>query len=167
MPFMTTFYDVPANVLIPNLAEKLNTFKEVCAPEWASFVKTGTHRERPPSQENWWNHRLAAVLRKVAREGPIGTVHLAQSFGGKVDRGSKPNSAGTGSRQIIRTALKQLESAGLVCKVEAKIIENSEGVKSSIYSGREITALGHKLLDEVAHEVIGDVVAIYPGIDKY
>ena len=48
---MTTYYDVPADLLIASLSEKLKSYDKVSAPEWASQVKTGTHRERPPVQE--------------------------------------------------------------------------------------------------------------------
>mgnify|MGYP003902899649 FL=1 len=75
------------------------------APEWASFVKTGTHRERPPDQDNWWSIRSAAILRKVAFKGPIGANHISQEYGGPRDRGVKPNRAAAGSRNIARTIL--------------------------------------------------------------
>ena len=49
---MTTYYDVPADLLIASLSEKLKEYDKVSAPEWAAQVKTGTHRERPPVQED-------------------------------------------------------------------------------------------------------------------
>ena len=69
---MTTFYDVPAGILNPALAGKLSEIDGISRPQWADYVKTGIHRERPPTQENWWELRCAALLRKVGREGPIG-----------------------------------------------------------------------------------------------
>jgi hypothetical protein len=51
---MTTFYDVPAGILTPALAEKLASVDQISMPEWGAYVKTGVHREKPPSQENWW-----------------------------------------------------------------------------------------------------------------
>ena len=68
---MTTYYDVPADLLIAGLSVKLKSYDKVSPPEWASQVKTGTHRERPPVQEDWWHTRAASVLRKVALKGPI------------------------------------------------------------------------------------------------
>ncbi len=38
---MTTYYDVPADLLITGLAEKMTTFEKIVAPEWDSQVKTG------------------------------------------------------------------------------------------------------------------------------
>ena len=82
---MTTLYDIPAEIFNPALAARLEETESVSTPKWAEFVKTGADRERPPSQENWWFLRSAAILRKVAREGPIGVTHLAQAFGGRKD----------------------------------------------------------------------------------
>ena len=62
---MTTFHDVPADLLIADLAQRLADNDSINAPEWADFVKTGTHREKPPEQSDWWYVRCAAVLRKV------------------------------------------------------------------------------------------------------
>ena len=50
---MTTLYDIPAEILNPALAARLEETKSVSTPEWAEFVKTGADRERPPSQTNW------------------------------------------------------------------------------------------------------------------
>ena len=88
---MTTFYDVPADLLNPALADRLSDIDGISRPQWADYVKTGIHRERPPSQENWWELRCAAILRKVGREGPIGVNSLAQAYGGKKDNGSNPD----------------------------------------------------------------------------
>ena len=48
---MTTYYDVPADLLITSLSTELQGFEQINPPEWAEYVKTGTHRERPPTQE--------------------------------------------------------------------------------------------------------------------
>ena len=44
---MTTYYDVPANFLIPALAEELMNNDAIKMPDWADVVKTGSSRERP------------------------------------------------------------------------------------------------------------------------
>ena len=108
---MTTYHDVPADLLIADLAQRLSDHEVINAPEWADFVKTGTHREKPPEQSDWWYIRCAAVLRKVAMKGPIGTNHMSQLFGGPKDRGVKPNRAVAGSRKVARTVLQQLAAA--------------------------------------------------------
>ena len=156
---MTTFYDVPADLLIPVLADRLESNDKINQPEWAEFVKTGAHKERPPVQSNWWYLRSAAILRKVGRMGPIGVNHLSQAFGGPKNRGSAPNRATAGSRHVIRTSLQQLEDAGLVA-----VRRNAAG---TVTMGRIITPAGQKMLDDVAHEVRPQAEEAYPGLGKY
>ena len=156
---MTTFYDIPAEILVPALADRLESNDKISRPEWADFVKTGVHRERPPSQDNWWHLRSAAILRKVGRLGPIGVIHLSQEFGGPKDRGSSPNRAASGSKHIVRSSLQQMEDAGLVA-----MRLNAAG---TVKLGRVLTPEGQKLLDEVAHSVRDKAVEAYPGLDKY
>ena len=163
---MTTFYDVPADLLNPALADKLSGMDGISRPQWADYVKTGIHRERPPTQSNWWEMRCAALLRKVGREGPIGVNSLAQAFGGKKDNGSNPHTPAMASRHIIRTALQQLSDAGLIAMKETKTVQSVAG-DQKLYSGRIITSAGQKLLDEVAHSVREAAEEAYPGLTKY
>ena len=51
---MTSIYEIKANELIEKLAEELKQIKEIKAPIWASFVKTGHFKERPPVKNDWW-----------------------------------------------------------------------------------------------------------------
>ncbi len=118
------------------MAEKLKP--EMDPPEWAGYVKTGVHKERPPVQEDWWWIRGASVLRKIYLKGPLGTERLASEYGGKVDRGSKPYRAGKGSRSIIRHLLQQLTELGYLEKSRR---------------GRIITGKGKTLLEGCAEEV--------------
>jgi len=164
---MTTHYDVPAELLLPVVAGKLEQFDSIKQPEWADDVKTGSNRERPPTQLNWWQIRCAAILRKVARLGPIGVKQLADKFGGPRNRDVKPNRVKTGSRNIIRTALIQLEEIGLVEKVITKMVENEYGESVEITKGRKVTSAGQKFLDECAHSVREDANTIAPGLSKY
>lgn len=164
---MTTYHDVPVDLLLPALAARLVDEGAVSAPEWADYAKTGVTRERPPTQTDWWQVRAAAVLRKIARQGPIGVTALSQAFGGYKDNGSMPNTPAAGSRHVIRTAVQQLEAAGLVETVDLKPIENADGETQMLHRGRMITAAGQKMLDAVAHEVRPMAEAAYPGLDKY
>ncbi len=150
---MTTVYDVPATALIDEAAKALRKISAIETPEWAPFVKTGVHKEKPPVDADWWHVRVAAVLRKVYTEGPIGTERLRQHFGGYRDRGSKPNKAAKGSGSIARKALQQLEAAGLVQNVQAQ--------------GRVVTAQGRSMMDNAAHAVKETVAKSVPGISKY
>jgi small subunit ribosomal protein S19e len=148
---MTTVYDVPADPLIRGVAAKLKQEKALEAPAWAAFVTTGIHTHRPPVEDDWWQVRAAAVLRKVYVMGPIGTERLRAEFGGPRDRGAKPNRAKKGSGSVIRESLQQLEQAGLV--------ENVKG------EGRRVSAKGRSLLDNTAHEVRGTLTIA--GLEKY
>jgi small subunit ribosomal protein S19e len=163
---MTTVFDIPADIFNPALAAELAKNNTITMPEWGDYVKTAVDRERPPTQADWWYQRTAAILRKVARNGPIGVTHLAQAFGGKKDNGVMPNTPGVASRHIIRTALQQLEDAGLVEKILKKEIETEDG-KLQLYHGRSVTAAGQSLVDNVAHSVRNEAEAQYPGLDKY
>ncbi|UCC93263.1 MAG: 30S ribosomal protein S19e [Thermoplasmata archaeon] len=150
---MTTVYDVPPQKLIDLTAEKLRDYKEIEEPEWARDVKTGTHVETQPVQENWWHIRTAAVLRKIYLYGPIGTERLSGEFGGAKDRKAKPYKAVKGSRSVIRHSLQQLETAGLV-----------EADKNK---GRKITPKGQSLLDNTAREIMKDLASADPELSKY
>jgi small subunit ribosomal protein S19e len=150
---MTTVNDVPPQKLIDLTAERLREIPEIAPPEWASDVKTGTHVETQPVQENWWHIRTAAVLRKVYLYGPIGTERLSAEFGGAKDRRAKPYKAVKGSRSIIRHTLRQLELAGLVVADKNK--------------GRIITPKGQSLLDNTARDVMKKLASADPELGKY
>jgi small subunit ribosomal protein S19e len=150
---MTTAQDVPANRLIDKMAEKLKTNDKIVPPEWAGYVKTGIHKEKAPTEKDWWHRRVAAVLRKVYVHGPIGTEQLSAKFGGKRDRGSKPNKSRSGSRAIIRLSLRQLESCGYVTPYKKL--------------GRSIAPQGQKLLDAAAREVMAEMLKSKPEMSKY
>jgi small subunit ribosomal protein S19e len=153
-------------MLISALADKLSDSKDIVAPDWSEYVKTGVDRERPPTQENWWTIRAASLLRKVAKQGPVGVTTLAQTYGTVMNNGAGPNTPGVASRHIIRTALQQLEAAGLVEMVATREVDTEDG-KQQLYSGRRLTSAGQKLLDEVAHSCRDAANEMYPGLAKY
>jgi small subunit ribosomal protein S19e len=150
---MATAFDVPAEKLIPKLAEELKKVETISPPDWAAFVKTGRHREKSPVSNDWWHVRTAAVLRKIYVEGPVGTTHLAAMFGGKADRGSKPNRAVRGSRSISRMTVQQLEKSQLVQK-------QKDG-------GRVVTAKARKLIDGMSTQILKEMAAQNPELTKY
>jgi len=135
---MVTIYDVPANDLISGVKEELKSSEAMKTPDWALFVKSGASREKPPQQADFWQIRAAALLRKIAIKGPIGVSRLTNEYGGKKNRGSKPEHPMKASGKIIRTLLQQLETAGYVKKNK---------------KGRALTPAGQKFLDSVAYKV--------------
>lgn len=150
---MATLYDVPADVLIDELTERLPD--EVERPEWAAYVKSGAGRELPPEQAEFWRTRAASLLRRVAIDGEVGVDRLTTAYGnakaGSNRYGVAPPKSSTGSGKIIRVALQQLESAGLV--------ETAEG------EGRRITPEGRSLLDETAGDVLQELDR--PELERY
>ncbi len=147
---MVNFKDVPAESLIITLSGELaKTFKE---PTWVNDVKTGEHKEKGSTQDNWYYIRMGSILRKIATYGPIGIEKLAAEYGGKVDRGSRRHHAGKGSRKILRYALIELETKGLV-KKEKK--------------GRTITPEGLKILNSASLKVVNELKETIPQLAKY
>ncbi len=139
---MPTMYDVPANELIEQVAKDLQQVSQITPPSWAQFVKTGTHKERPPVRQDWWHVRCAAVLRSVARLGPVGVQKLRTKYGGRKGRGHQKEHTYKGSGNILRKALQQLESAGLIKKGE-----------KGVHKGRIITPKGISMLDKAAAKI--------------
>ncbi len=103
---------------LTNISTRLKNEKIVEMPEWANFVKTGVSRERVPQQLDWWYLRTASILRKIYLHGPVGAERLSKRYGGRKNRGYKPERFKRGSRKIIRTILQQLEEKNLVKKSE-------------------------------------------------
>ena len=150
---MVNVYDIPPEHLIVKLAARLKSEGKIHPPEWADYVKTGVHKEKAPDQDDWWYHRIAAVLRKIYIKGPIGVSRLSAEFGGRVDRGSKPYRARKGSGSITRVALKQLEELGLVVNEKGR--------------GRIIASSGRSLLDNVSYDVYKELAKDNVELSKY
>ena len=139
---MGTIYNCDPAELTEKASEELKKFEAVKAPEWAIFVKTGVHKERPPANNDWWYTRTASVLRQVYRYGPIGVSKLRNKYGGKKNRGMKPEHFYKGSGNIIRKILQQLEKSGFVKKED-----------SGVHKGKVITKEGKQFLDNIASTI--------------
>jgi small subunit ribosomal protein S19e len=150
---MTTLFDVPAEDLIEAVAEELED--ELDEPEWVTYAKTGTGRELPPEQENFWARRAASLLRKVAVDGPVGVERLRSAYGDSANGTTRyrvrPPNKREGSGNVIRTALQQLEEAGYV--------QTNKG------RGRTVTGEGRSLLDDTAEELIEELDR--PELERY
>ncbi|MBD3204020.1 30S ribosomal protein S19e [Candidatus Woesearchaeota archaeon] len=139
---MVSIYDVPANELIEKTTEKLKKMPELAPPEWAAYVKTGAHKERPPSRKDWWYVRTASILRVIYKQGPIGVSKLRRRYSGRKNRGTAPDKTYKGSGNIIRKILQKLE-----------IVELVKQSQKGIYKGRIITPKGKSFLDKIAGEI--------------
>ncbi len=133
--------DVSQTKLVQKLSEELKKEEHIKPPAWSYFVKTGVSSERPPQQPDWWFLRSAAILRRTALTGPVGTSRLRTVFGGRRRRGHKPAHTRKAGGKVIRTILQQLEKAGYIQKVEKPKM------------GRTVTPKGLKLLDKVGKEL--------------
>ena len=130
-------YDLEAGEYNKKLAEALKQIEEFKMPEWAGFVKTSVARLRPPVETEWWYKRAASILRQIYIRGVVGVNRLKVRYGGKKERGARPEEFRRGGGKIIRTILQQAEKAGL--------IEKTEGKKK----GRQLTKKGLGILREI------------------
>lgn len=135
---MVTVREVNPQKFIDKLKEELKKIKEIEEPIWAKFVKSGTHKQRPPEQEDFWYIRAASILRRIYLDGPVGVQRLRTYYGGRKNYGHAPEHFVKGSGKIIRVILQQLEKAGFVEKDK---------------KGRKITPKGRSFLDKIAYEV--------------
>lgn len=131
---MVSVAEVQAEKLVKKLKDELKNFKEIKQPEWSKMVKSGTHKQRPPEQEDFWYTRAASILRRIYLNGPVGVQKLRTYYGGRKRRGHKPAHFYKASGAIIRKILQQLEKAGLVERVN---------------KGRKISNKGRSLLDKL------------------
>lgn len=132
-------YDVPATMLINEIAKEFREQEILQEPDFAKFVKTGAHRERAPLREDWWYVRSASLLYRIFKDGPVGTERLRTYYGGKKNRGVKPERFKKSSGKVIRACLQGLEKAGYVKKVK---------------KGRAITPKGQSYLNTVSKKLV-------------
>ena len=136
---MTHILSVNPSELNKKVADELKKQKLVQPTEWAKFVKTGHHKQRLPDDMEWWYIRSAAVLRSIAKLGPVGTEKLRTKFGGRKRRGYQPEHFYKASGSIIRKILQQLEKSELIKQAQ-----------KGVHKGRVLTPRGTSLLDKIA-----------------
>ncbi len=150
--YMAKVYDVPADIMINRLADILRK-EDIPEPSWTPFVKTSSHKTRPPLERDWWHTRCASIMRKIYLHGPVGINELSNIYGGTKPLGygaAHKRDAGTG---IIRNAIHGLEKLGYVEKVEKK--------------GRVLTKQGMQKLDKLATEILNELAASNPQLKIY
>jgi small subunit ribosomal protein S19e len=137
---MVSTKEVSAAKLNAAVKEELKKIEQIQAPDWISYAKSGSHRERPPEQPDFWYMRSASVLRRIYLDGPVGTDRLRTYYGGRKRRGTRRAKFRKSSGSVIRKILQQLESAGMIQK-------DKDG------KGRVVTSKGQKFIDNIAHKV--------------
>ena len=133
-------YKVDQQKLIIAASAELKNHIEM--PEWAKFVKTGSHRETLPRNPDWWYIRAASILRMCYKEGPVGVSKLRTRYGGRKNRGVRPDRFARAGGKVIRTILQQMEKADL-------LKQHTVGV----HKGRSATPTGISLLTKAAKTV--------------
>ncbi len=138
---MVTAQMVPSKLLIETISDELKSNNKIFQPpKWASFVKLGVARENAPEQrKDWWYIRVASILRKIYLHGPVGVIHIRKMYGGRRNRGCKPEKTARGSGAIVRNAIHQLEKGGYVTLVAG--------------DGRVVTPAGRSFVDNMAYKV--------------
>ena len=132
-----TIFSKDPEEFIPKLAEALKQMPEFETPEWAEFAKTGSSRERPPTDYDFWYIRAASILRQLYIRGVVGVGKLRTRYGSKKNRGGKPSQFKKAGGKIIRVILQQAEKAGLVEKMDR------------LQHGRRLTQKGRDFLDAI------------------
>ncbi len=115
---------------------------KITMPEWAKLVKTGSHRETLPKNPDWWYIRAASMLRVINTQGPVGVGKLRVRYGGRKNRGVRPDAFALASGKVIRAILQELEKAELIKQGQV-----------GTHKGRVITPSGVALLAKAAKEV--------------
>ncbi|MBS3061255.1 MAG: 30S ribosomal protein S19e [Candidatus Diapherotrites archaeon] len=139
-----TAFDVPSALLIEDIAAQLTQSPGFKQPAFIEFVKSGAHRERAPSRADWYSIRMASVLYRVYKDGPLGTESLRTYYGGRKNRGVRPHKFTKASGKVIRLCLQTLEKEGFIKKAK---------------KGREVTGKGQALLTKTAND-------LYPNIEN-
>jgi len=134
--------DVDSTKFIEKAKEELKKIKEITPPEWAKFAKTGSNTKFSPQQEDWWYIRTASILRKIELKQPLGVSRLRIYYGGKKERGHKPERFRKSGGSHIRKILQQLESVGFV-----------KTKNSGLKRGRLLTEKGQEFTRKIVSEV--------------
>ena len=134
----SSIYKIPADKYNDLLAETLKQIPEFKQPEWASFVKTGMAKKRPPQNPDFWFKRASSILRQIYVHETVGVNRLKTRYGSKKNRGYKPEKFKKASGKMIRVILQQAEAAGLLEKT-------TEGKRA----GRKLTEKGIEFLENI------------------
>ena len=125
------------NKLLAEALKKEGSFEK---PSWMDVVKTGTSRQRPTTEEDFWFKRAASILRQIYIKEIVGVERLRTRYGGNKGRGGRPSEFRKSGGKTIRVILQQAEKAGFTEKVSGKKY------------GRKLTSKGKEFLENVAED---------------
>mmetsp|Transcript_20860 Transcript_20860/g.26597 ORF Transcript_20860/g.26597 Transcript_20860/m.26597 type:complete len:279 (+) Transcript_20860:158-994(+) len=131
----TTVKDVSSHAFVKMYAEHLKRQGKIELPSWVDLVKTATHKELCPFDQDWYYIRAASIARHVYLRPHTGIGGLQKKYGSRARRGTLTEHFHKANSGLIRHILKQLEAIGVVEK---------DG------KGRIITSTGQQDLDRIA-----------------
>jgi len=137
-------FDVPAGALIKAIAADLKK-QGIEKPVWADLVKTGSHKERAPDSPEWFYERMASILYRIYKKGPLGTGTLRNYYGGKKRRGVRRPHFRRAGGKVIRTCLQMLEKQGLIKKDKKGRIITGKGQGYLIQKAKESKVFAKEL----------------------
>jgi small subunit ribosomal protein S19e len=149
---MVNAHDVPSSKLIGALAVQMKALPGMEEPDWARWVKTGSHAERPPANADWWFTRAASLMRKLYIHGPVGLGDLERAYGGTKALHYFPKHHRDAGGSSIRRILKQLEQAELVSKTP---------------KGRIVSPKGRAMLDKASKELFASLSEGNKALARY
>mgnify|MGYP001606627491 FL=1 len=144
--------DVPANELIVRVAAALKDGckDSIIPPVRVNIVKSGSDKERPPTEPDFWYKRCASVLYNSYKHGTIGVRRLRRKYGGRTQHIVSRSHHRKAGGKIIRLAMQQLEKAGLMKLEKLKVQKDPAKIG---YAGRVITSKGKSLVDKTAGQM--------------
>lgn len=136
-----TLKDVDGSKFVTAYAAHLKKEGKVVQPKWVDLVKTGNHKQLPPTNPDWFYVRCAAIARNIYLRPNTGVGALRHRYGGAKRKGVMPKHHGKGSEAVQRKAVQALEAIGVLVK----------DVKNG---GRRMTPNGQKDIDRIAGTVL-------------
>ncbi|KAE8451486.1 40S ribosomal protein S19 [Mollisiaceae sp. DMI_Dod_QoI] len=141
MPGGISVRDVDAQKFIENYASFLKRQGKLPIPGWVDTVKTGTAKELPPQDVDWFYVRAAAIARHVYLRKTVGVGRLRKLHGSPKNRGSRPSHHVNASGSVDRKVMQALEKIGVLEQDEEK-------------GGRRITQAGQRDLDRISASTV-------------
>ncbi|KAG8907842.1 40S ribosomal protein S19 [Tulasnella sp. 403] len=129
-----------ASQFIKAYASHLKRSGKLEVPAWVEIVKTGSGKELPPLDPDWFYTRAAAVARHIYLRDRSGQASLRKYMGNAKRRGVRPRHHVDASGAVQRSIVQSLEKIGVLEK-------HSLG-------GRKISQEGQRDLDRISTTVI-------------
>jgi len=140
---MNPVYELDAQEYNLKLAEALKKIPEFKEPEWISFVKSSSAKERPIEDPDFWYKRSASILKQIYKKKIVGVNRLRTKYGSKKNRGFKPERFRKAGGKIIRTILQQTDKAGFT-----ELAQDIKGVRDK-KPGRQLTKKGKDFMEAI------------------